>query len=169
MSPVLIRFWIISERDHKVQNKDYVFFFGVFVCFFQSGDGHHCYISWTVSLRKTVSNLFSAYCKDWACALRNSILWMSSIYKAGLHLMQLYLLQQSGWRGLMLLLPQKLSGQWKERVERGGESMDRGEADREAIQLDLQTTLRPHSRHTVFWGDTDSLKSQPSLPPCCTL
>lgn len=75
---------------------------------------------------------------------------MNTICKAGLHLMQLYLLQQSGWRGLMLLLPQKLSDQWKERVERGGESMERIEAERAPVQSDVQATLHPHSRHTVF-------------------
>ena len=35
--------------------------------------------------------------------------------KQGLHLKQRYLLLQSGWRGLMLPLPQELSDQWRER------------------------------------------------------
>lgn len=45
-----------------------------------------------------------------------------------------------------MLLPQKLSDQWEERVERGRESMERVEAGSEAIQSDVQATLHLHSR-----------------------
>lgn len=50
----------------------------------------------------------------------------------------------------MLLVPQKLSDQWKERVERGGEFMERIEAEREPTQSDIQATLRAHSRHSLL-------------------
>ena len=78
----------------------------------------------------------------------------AAFVKAGLHLMHLYLLPQSGWRGLMLLSPQKLSDQWKESAERGGEPMGRVEAEKESIQSDVQATRLPpqRSRHT-FLGD----------------
>lgn len=47
----------------------------------------------------------------------------------------------------MLLLPQKLSHQWKESTERGGESTQRVETDRQAILL-----LQPftHTQHQLF-------------------
>lgn len=49
----------------------------------------------------------------------------------------------------MLLLPQKLSHQWKESTERGGESTQRVETDRQAILL-LQPFTHTHTQHQLF-------------------
>lgn len=52
---------------------------------------------------------------------------------------------------IMLLLPQKLSHQWKESTERGGESTQRVETDRQAILL-LQPLTHTHSTSFFFFS-----------------
>lgn len=60
-------------------------------CFFQSGLKQIIIVKFLKQFLYKIlahTTFFSCY----KCALHNSILWMNNIYKAGLHLMQLYLL-----------------------------------------------------------------------------
>lgn len=62
-----------------------------------------------------------------------------------LHLIQLYLLEQSGWRGLMLR--QKLSGQWEGRASRGGKSTRTEEKQAGSCSI-TRPAFHQHATHT---------------------
>lgn len=79
--------------------------------------------------------------------------WITPL-KQALHLKQLYLLLQSGWRGLMLPLPQELSDQWRERESSQGWGVH-GESINGQIQSDdsaptQQTHIFFLTWHTSF-------------------